>query len=199
MSGPDLEYNTQAIEEDYFDLGSYSRHISTESRAAQIWFDRGLIWAYAFNHEESIKCFERAHKEDPASCMPLWGLAYSYGPNYNKPWEAFDKDEKEQNLQKAKDALVKAEKLAGQGGATAVELVLVKATQKRYPDERTGEDDHAAWNANYAKAMEEVYHEYGSDLDIAALYADSLMNLTPVSHANLLSCMGADTTWPFFE
>jgi hypothetical protein len=32
---------------EYYDLGNYSRRISTESADSQLWFDRGLIWNYA--------------------------------------------------------------------------------------------------------------------------------------------------------
>ena len=31
---------------DYYDLGSYSRQVTTSSQRAQQWFDRGLIWTY---------------------------------------------------------------------------------------------------------------------------------------------------------
>jgi len=44
----------------YFDLGRHHRPVSASSPDAQLWFDRGLIWAYAFNHEEAVRCFERA-------------------------------------------------------------------------------------------------------------------------------------------
>ncbi len=76
--------------EPYYDLGSYHRPIDTPSPQAQIWFDRGVVWAYAFNHEESIRCFERALELDPDLAVARWGIAYSIGPNYNKAWEAFD-------------------------------------------------------------------------------------------------------------
>jgi hypothetical protein len=46
--------------EPYYDLGSYHRPIETPSPQAQVWFDRGMVWAYAFNHEEAIRCFDRA-------------------------------------------------------------------------------------------------------------------------------------------
>ena len=45
--------------EPYFDLGTYTRGTSTASTSAQTWFDRGLVWSYAFHHEEAIRCFER--------------------------------------------------------------------------------------------------------------------------------------------
>lgn len=36
----------------YFNLGTYRRHVTTSSDQAQLWFNRGLIWSYGFNHEE---------------------------------------------------------------------------------------------------------------------------------------------------
>ena len=66
--------------EPYFDLGSYHRSIETPSAQAQVWFDRGLVWAYAFNHEEAILCFERALALDPDLAIARWGIAYAIGP-----------------------------------------------------------------------------------------------------------------------
>ena len=79
-----------AAMEPYFDLGTYTRGTSTASTSAQIWFDRGLVWCYAFHHEEAIRCFERAVEHDPGFALARWGIAYAIGPNYNKQWEAFD-------------------------------------------------------------------------------------------------------------
>ena len=75
---------------EYFDLGGYAREVSTSSAAARSWFIRGLLWSYAFNHEEAVRCFERAIAADPGFALAYWGVAYALGPNYNKPWEAFD-------------------------------------------------------------------------------------------------------------
>ncbi|PIB00622.1 hypothetical protein CB0940_00774 [Cercospora beticola] len=166
-----------ADEQPYYDLGTYSRPVTTKSKLAQTWFDRGLQWSYAFNHEESATCFLRASEADPSCCMSLWGIGYALGPNYNKPWEAFDPDEKEANLQQAKDSLLAAER-AAQADASPVEKALINALQARYPNDRSG-DDYAKWNQDYARAMKTVYDESGDDLDVAALYADALMNITP--------------------
>ena len=38
---------------EYFDLGKYSRKVTT-NELAQIWFNRGMVWLFAYNHEESI-------------------------------------------------------------------------------------------------------------------------------------------------
>jgi hypothetical protein len=59
-----------------YDLGSYRRKISTSSSKAQEWFDRGLVWCYAFHHEESARCFERAIDEDPSCAMAYWGVGH---------------------------------------------------------------------------------------------------------------------------
>src|SRR4029077_7626280 len=75
---------------EYYDLGSYHRLVSTTSEEAQLWFDRGLVWCYGFNHEEAVRCFQRAVEIDPACAMAHWGIAYAIGPNYNKDWVAFE-------------------------------------------------------------------------------------------------------------
>ena len=58
-----------------YNLGLFQRTITTSSPAAQTWFNRGLIWCYAFHHEESARCFERAIAEDPGCAMAYWGVS----------------------------------------------------------------------------------------------------------------------------
>lgn len=70
----------------YYDLGAYSRTISTSSDAAQVWFNRCLKWCYAFNHEEAVRCFDQVVALDPNCAMGYWGKAYAVGPYYNIPW-----------------------------------------------------------------------------------------------------------------
>ena len=45
---------------DYYDLGPYTRPVTTSSKEAQLWFDRGLLWCYGYNHDEAVRCFEEA-------------------------------------------------------------------------------------------------------------------------------------------
>ena len=59
----------------YFDLGPYSRKITTSSPEAQLWFDRGLNWLFGFNHAEAIKCFQKALGHDGECAMAHWGSA----------------------------------------------------------------------------------------------------------------------------
>ena len=75
---------------DYFDLGAYGRAITTNSPAAQTWFNRGLNWTFAYNHGEAVSCFKQALQADPECAMAHWGFAYAVGPNYNLPWHRLD-------------------------------------------------------------------------------------------------------------
>jgi len=158
-----------------FDLGSFHRATSTSSAEAQRWFDRGLAWSYAFNHGEAIRCFERAITCDERFALAYWGVAYAAGPNYNKQWEAFDEVDLRTSLRRGYDASRRAEELAGD--TSALEQALIRALTKRFVSREPAED-FSRWTAGYASAMKEAYDEYGEDLDVAALYADSLMNLT---------------------
>ena len=165
-----------AVDSPYpFDLGSFGRASSTTSPDAQAWFDRGLVWSYAFNHEEAIRCFEQAIAADEEFGLAYWGLAYAAGPNYNKQWDAFDDVELRSSLRRAYDATRRAVELAA--GAPAVERDLAQALTARYPSPEPTGDLHR-WTVAYAEAMGEVYAAHPGDLDVAALYADALLNIT---------------------
>ena len=168
----------------YFDLGGYTRPVTTSSPQAQTWFTRGLIWTYSFNHEEAVRCFERAIENDPDCALAHWGLAYALGPNYNKPWESFDPVDLSRTVSRAFAASAQAARRAQATGAgrtgpaDGVERALVRALAARYPSAEPAADC-SAWNAGYADAMRQVHRQYPDDLDVAALFADALMNLTP--------------------
>ncbi|KAI0155961.1 TPR domain-containing protein [Pestalotiopsis sp. NC0098] len=160
----------------YYDLGSYQRSVTTTDKEAKAWFDRGLLWSYGFNHEEAVKCFEKAIARDGNFAMAYWGAAYALGPNYNKPWDFFDSTELESTVQRTHRMVEEATRLASE--ASPAEKALIQALHFRYPREHADED-LSIWNKSYAEAMEKVYHEFSNDLDVAALCADALMNLTP--------------------
>ena len=178
----------------YFDLGHYSRQVSTQSSEAQLWFDRGLIWCYGYNHEESVRCFQKASEHDPSCAMAYWGMAYASGCNYNKAWEAFRENELEDALATARAALKNALKHCA--GATPLEQALIRALESRYPDKEPSSEAFSAWNTAYAAAMREVYRQFSDDLDIATLFAEALINRTPWKLWNLKTgqpAEGADT------
>ncbi len=55
--------------EPYYDIGDFRYKVTTNSLGAQKWFDRGLAMCIAFNHEEAVRCFERAIAADPGMAM----------------------------------------------------------------------------------------------------------------------------------
>ena len=116
---------------DYYDLGTYTRTVSTRSAEAQRWFDRGLVWCYAFNHEEAVRCFRRATGHDPGCAMAWWGIGYAAGPYYNKPWSKFDPLDLKATLREVRAATREA--LGCIGNVEPVERALVEALARRYP------------------------------------------------------------------
>ncbi|HEY5855598.1 MAG TPA: tetratricopeptide repeat protein [Aldersonia sp.] len=161
--------------EPYYDLGSFHRAVDTASPDAQLWFDRGLVWAYAFNHDEAIACFERALDLDADLAIARWGIAYAIGPNYNKAWEAFDAVDLADSLARARAEL----DAAGTGRASDLERELIEALRARYPS--ADPTDVAALEAGgraYADAMTALAQDFPDDLDVITLTADALLNLT---------------------
>ncbi|CEL10947.1 hypothetical protein ASPCAL14054 [Aspergillus calidoustus] len=173
---------------EYYALGPFTRPISTTSPDAQTWFNRGLVWVYAFNHAEGVSCFRQAIAHDPSCAMAYWGLAYAVGPNYNKPWERFDRHDLETSARRGFDAAREAKKIvnANEKHVAPWEQAVIEAIQTRYesPDPPS---DPGLVNRRYAAAMASVYQAFGEDIEIAVLYADALMNVTPWALWNLFT------------
>src|SRR5262245_54294278 len=165
----------------YYDLGKFGRRITTSSPEAQSWFDRGLTWVYAFNHEESIKCFQKALEHDPGCAMAYWGVAYAAGPNYNVPWELMDPNGQAKALATSFDATKQAMALAA--GTTAVEQALIGALPVRFPQRDPLPKDEgegmSAWDKAYTRAMRDIFARHRDDLDVRCLFVDAIMNETP--------------------
>ncbi|CAJ0551560.1 Ff.00g114900.m01.CDS01 [Fusarium sp. VM40] len=163
-----------------FNLGNHTRPITTSSPSAQLWFDRGLIWANCYNHEEASRCFIRAAEHDPECAMAYWGHAYAIGPNYNKAWIRYDRQDLVQTIQKANSALDRAESLAHQ--SSPVEKALVKALRARFPDpNHIPEEIHdmTKWDVDYADAMRPVYRSFSDDTDVVGIFVEALISLSP--------------------
>ena len=163
---------------DYYDLGSYTRPVTTKLSLAQRWFDRGLTWLYGYNHDEAVKCFRKALDTDPSCTMAYWGVAYGLGCNYNKQWEVFGPEALEIALRQGRGAILQG--YAHLDRATAVEAALLKALEKRFQrEDETDVEVLEAWNDEFAVAMRDVYRAFPDDWDVAALFAEALINRTP--------------------
>jgi tetratricopeptide (TPR) repeat protein len=149
-------------------LGALTYKITTASSEAQSYFDQGLRLAYAFNHAEAQRSFRKAEKLDPHCAMCFWGEALVLGPNVNLPMP-------EEAVLPAFTAIEKAEALAA--SASAREQALIAALSKRYvQDPKT---DRKPLDAAYAAAMRKASEQFPDDDDIAVLYAESVMDLSP--------------------
>ena len=78
---------------DRFDLGIHTKQISTQSGEAQRWFNIRLNWCFGFNHEEGVRCLQKALEHDSECVMEHWGVAYGSGSFYMNVWRLFSEAE----------------------------------------------------------------------------------------------------------
>jgi tetratricopeptide (TPR) repeat protein len=154
----------------YEGLGTYHRKVSTRSPDAQRYFDQGMRFLWAFNHDESTRSFARALALDPSCAICAWGVALTVGPNYNVPMLAAPR------AKVAYEATRRARSLAGT--ATPVERALVATLATRYPNAQPLDPQSAGpVLVAHAAAMRAVAARYPDDLDVQTLYAEALMNV----------------------
>jgi len=169
---------------DYFDLGVYQRSITTSSSSALVWFNRGLVWCYGFNHDEAIRCFQQVIDLDSGCAMGYWGIAYATGPHYNKTWDQYGEQERLRVIPFCHEYAQKAKALKQQ--VSAVEQGLIDAMCLKHPvSQISSESDMNQWMQDYAEAMGLLYQKFPNDQDVICLYAEALMNLTPWKLWNL--------------
>src|SRR5262245_56356478 len=149
-------------------LGSLTYKITTASPEAQAYFDQGLRLAYAFNHGEAQRAFRKAQRLDPNCAMCFWGEALVLGPNINLPMQ-------EDAIAPSFAAAEKARALSAP--ASPHEQALIAALATRYTADPKVE--RAQLDAAYAAAMANVAAKFPDDNDIAVLYAEAVMDLSP--------------------
>ena len=151
-------------------LGDFHRKVTTSSNEAQKFFDQGMRFLWAFNHDESTRSFAKAAELDPSSAMCYWGIALTVGPNYNVPMMA------EPRAKVAWEALAQAHKYSFQ--ASPIEQALIAALNERYDGPKPlGPSDEMPALVAYSNAMKAVAKKFPDDLDVQTLYAEAMMNL----------------------
>ena len=152
-------------------MGSLHHAVTTENADAQRFFDQGLRYVYAFNHDEAIRSFKRAAELDADLAMAYWGVAYALGPNIN-----LDVDSEREIA--AYNAVQRA--LALSSKASPKERDYIEALAKRYTnDANASPETLRRLAADFKDAMRALSRKYPEDLDASVLYAESLMNLRP--------------------
>ena len=149
-------------------LGEVNHPVSTTNAEAQKFFNQGLAYIYAFNHEEAVRSFKRATELDPQLAMGYWGMALALGSNYNVPADGPALVTAYTNLQKAIELAPKA---------SEQDRAYINALSKRYSSDLRVDQQKLA--VDYKNAMGELAKRFPDDLDAATLYAESMMNLHP--------------------
>src|SRR3569832_1703158 len=149
-------------------LGDINLPVTTSNPEAQKFFNQGLAYIYAFNHEEAVRSFKQAAQLDPQLAMAYWGIALAMGSNYNVPADGPALLEAYNNLQKA---------IALAPKASEQDRAYINALSKRYSSDIN--IDRHKLEVDYKNAMGELHKDYPDDLDAATLYAESMMNLRP--------------------
>src|SRR3954449_5434495 len=149
-------------------LGGVTYKITTANELAQSYFNQGLRLTFAFNHGEAQRAFRKAQKLDPDCAMCFWGEALVLGPNINLPMQ-------EDAVAPAYAAAQKAKALTGK--ASPREQALIGALAARYDSDPKGA--RAPLDAAYAAEMAKVATQFVDDDEIATLYAEAVMDLSP--------------------
>jgi tetratricopeptide (TPR) repeat protein len=149
-------------------LGNLHHPVSTKNPQAQKFFDQGLRFIYAFNHDEAARSFQHAGELDPKLAMAFWGVAEAVGPNYNDPADP-------ERFKRAHDAVQRAVELSS--NASPSDQAYIRALAKRFPVDPSSDLKKAA--EDYRDAMRQVVRDFPDDLDAATLFAEAGMNLHP--------------------
>jgi tetratricopeptide (TPR) repeat protein len=153
-------------------LGTFHRNVTTRSKLAQRYFDQGMRFIWAFNHDEATRSFAKAAQIDPKCASCYWGVALTLGPNYNMPMMSSAR------ARVGLEALRKAR--ANARRAKPVERALIEAAAKRYAGAAQIDPSNSKpLLSAYVDAMRTVATKYPNDLDVQTMYAEGLMNTNP--------------------
>lgn len=142
--------------------------VNTKSESAQLYFDQGLTFLYAFNHEAAYWSFLKASEADPNLAMAYWGQALAMGSNINMEITP-------NRAKTAFDTVQKAWHLAEQGPDN--EKAYISALKQRYSNDPKADKQQLA--LRYSEAMQRLTNQYPDDPDAAVLYAESLLDTRP--------------------
>src|SRR5438067_3756192 len=137
-------------------LGSAHFPVTTKSAQAQNFFDQGLRYVYAFNHEAAVDSFKHATELDPDLALGYWGAALALGPNINLD---VDPEREKQAYELAQAAESHA------AHASQKERDLIDVLQRRYSNDPAA--DLKKLSADYSAGMRALHAQYPADADIA--------------------------------
>lgn len=142
--------------------------VATNQILGQLYFDQGLTFIYAFNHDAAYWSFLRASEVDPDMAMAYWGMALSLGSNINMVITP-------ERAKVASELVQKALQKSANGPEN--EKDYIQALSQRYV--KHDDTDQKQIAVRYSQAMEKLSKKYQDDPDAAVLYAESLLDVNP--------------------
>ena len=150
-------------------LGNLKYPITSKSEKAKRYFNQGLTLLYAFNHGEAGRSFKAAIELDSTCAMAYWGMAMVLGPNYNAALNPSSLDEINTCIENA---------MRFSHNVKSNEKILIDALRQRFPKSLPIKD-MGVYNAAYSEAMRQAHIQFPTDVEIATLLAEALMNEHP--------------------
>ncbi|GMH40353.1 hypothetical protein BSKO_08257 [Bryopsis sp. KO-2023] len=162
--------------------------ITTDHEEAQVHFNQGLLFRWAFNDVEASKSFKLASKLDPACSMCWWGQGYAISPHLNFLFHDADAAypvASKNTLNEVRERVQRGLEIAEQNLAKSPDNATLKKREIAYmqatllkctPKEMTVLDQFAS-ELKFASKMLELWLEEPSDVDAGVLAAESIMIL----------------------
>jgi len=165
-------------------LGTYTFPHQTTSMKCQRWCDRAWVWVHGFHRQEAAECFQQAIQADSNCAMAHYGLALANGPDYNFTAKggfyalAATKDGYP-SLNVAVNALTQALRITSSKhwNGPPQHRALMQALSLRYEWPVTSTTVNK--QVDYRDAMRDVAETYPKDPEVQAIYAESVMCLSP--------------------
>ena len=173
-------------EEYPLDVGTYTFPHQTTSTICQSWCDIAWVWMHGFHRQESADNFQQALQSDPRCAMAHFGLALAHGPDYNfsaksgfyavasQPtgWPSLNTA-----VTAIQTALAIVTSTTSSWNGPPQHRALIEALSQRYswPVTKTTQDKQM----DYRNAMAHVAEDYPNDPHVQAIYAESIMCLSP--------------------
>lgn len=150
----------------------------SENPKAQVFFDQGMLWYWAYNYSQAKHDFKMALMNDPKCSMCYWGLALA------KKHQALELSQWFGSIG-YEDIRIASELLQENPHPIFSDIVI--ATSKTFSLDP--KDTNLKLQKQYIKALRELYKKYQSNHDfrtnILSLFLDALVYYTGVEQSNM--------------
>jgi hypothetical protein len=186
---------------DSLEVSPFNVFVDTFDRGARSLFLQGLFQLYGFNREEARRNFHECHSVDPMCVSCLWGLASTWGPNLNARMSELEAMAGAAAVCEARRVLTSVQERdvssPGDQSKRYVSLFvnssfglvldgLIDSLAIRFGSRDcgavgVGATDYDEYRLNYCyyQALERLSSRFPDNHDIAVLYVEAMLQLTP--------------------